>query len=155
MSWRLAPEVRFGANAGASSKNTSIKRGLAYHRRVYASLRTYQKLSAPDMILVIEPWMRCVETGTLRQPDALLADPVTRTAIVIEAKLNWADGRDQKLIGEYLQITQEALGLECTWPLVITSNLRGLKQEPLLGLSMLERAREWSPGMPTPVMLHP
>jgi hypothetical protein len=91
----------------------------------------------------------------LRSPDGVIVNREHSLAIVIEVKLNWADGRDVKLIDEYLPIVQNAFQLDFTWPLLITRCLRGYKHPPLLGLSQLEKAMEWFPGDPTPLLLHP
>jgi hypothetical protein len=87
------------------------------------------------------------------QPDGVLLDKFTGGAVVVEAKLNWKDGRDEKLIDLYLDAARSAFGVAMTWPLLVTKNVRGYKYPPLCGLSQIERAFSWKPGDPTPVML--
>ena len=70
----------------------------------------------------------------MRSPDAVLLHPETSTGVVVEVKLNWQNGRDKKLIDEYLGIAKSAFGLDCVWPLLVTQNLRGYQHPPLLGL---------------------
>jgi hypothetical protein len=104
--------------------------------------------------LLIEPWYkRLGERPVYRQPDAVILFPEFRTAIVIEVKLNWKDGRDIKLIDEYLHIVKSAEGLECVWPLLITQCLRGWQGKPIFSLEEIERCQSWLPGDPTPLML--
>lgn len=130
-------------------------RGLAYHRKMYKVLQAWQQLTAPEQSLHIEPWLRCKETKKLRQPDAVLVDEMTNTAIAIEIKMNWKDGRDEKLIEEYLPAVKSAFGVEMVWPALITSNVAGLKHEARLGLGALLNCVDWFPGAPTPVLLVP
>jgi len=89
------------------------------------------------------------------QPDSVLIDRITGGGIVVEAKLNWKDGRDEKLINLYLDAAKSAFGLEQTWPVLITKNIRGYEGQPLLGLKQLEGAFQWRPGKITPVLLLP
>ena len=159
--WRLVPGFNIGTGANTASKNKSIVRGLAYHNKVYKALR---KLVAehPESgyELYVEPWFRELhpKPGRTRcamcQPDAVLVDKFTGGAIVIEVKLNWKDGRDEKLIDLYLAASSSALGLTEVWPVLITRNIRGYSGQALLGLKQLERAYQWRPGMITPVLLH-
>lgn len=81
--------------------------------------------------------------------------PEANVGIVCEVKLNWKDGRDIKLIDEYLPIVANAHGLDMVWPLLITHNLRGYQHPPILGLRKWEDAMLWFPGNPTPLMLVP
>lgn len=91
----------------------------------------------------------------MRSPDSVILLPETNVGIVIEVKLNWKDGRDVKLIDEYLPIVANAHDLDCCWPLLITQCLRGYKHPPLLGLRRWEDCMTWTPGAPTPLMLVP
>jgi len=75
------------------------------------------------------------------------------TALVVEVKLNWRDGRDEKLLSKYLPVVKNAFKLEAVWPLVIVGCLRGYEHPPLLGFKQLDRAFSWQAGDPTPVML--
>ena len=151
--WRYEPNFRIGASAGCKSTG-SKKRGIDYHRRVYKALGE-AKLSGK---LLVEPWYRNMsdypDKTTLRSPDSVLLLEDSNCAIVIEVKLNWKDGRDLKLINEYLPIVKNAHQLDYTWPLLITQCLRGYQHPPLLGLRQLERCMEWFPGDPTPLLLH-
>lgn len=143
-----------GASTGC--KSTGVKeRGNAYHRKVYKALAGRKDLPGT---LLIEPWYRNMadypERNTLRSPDAVVVNEETKCGLIIEVKLNWKDGRDVKLLDEYLPIVRNAHGLDVVWPLLITQCLRGYKHPPLLGLDQLNRAMEWFPGDPTPVLLH-
>jgi hypothetical protein len=156
--WERVPEYNIGSRANYSCDNKSIVRGLAYHRRVYGILFAHCDVN-PGLGLdfVEEPWMRCIAGGKrrMRQPDGILLDNFTNSGIVIEVKLNWKDGRDEKLINTYLAAARSAFGLTTTWPLLITKNIRGYGGTVLLGLRELERCFEWRPGQSTPVMLIP
>lgn len=153
--WQYRPDWRMGADTGAKSTNSAATRGIEYHRRVYRLLQSRLQREAD---LLVEPWFQRVDdqpTRTFRQPDAVIRDYVPDCAIVVEVKLNWADGRDEKLLNEYLPIVKNAFGLDVVWPLMITRNLRGYKHPPLLGLSALDDCLAWSPGSPTPLLLLP
>lgn len=154
--WERAPDFAIGSRNNKACGNKSIDRGLAYHRRVYRHLEAWCK-SNPDLGLsfIEEPWLKKVCDGRreMCQPDGVLLDEFTGAAVVVEAKLNWKDGRDEKLIRTYLAAVKSAYGISLTWPLLITKNVRGYKGEPLLGLRQFERVFEWKPGVITPVML--
>lgn len=159
--WTRVTDIDVGSRSNYASKNKSIMRGLAYHRKVYKLLEVWQKLSAPEQQLYIEPWVKRVKpdpkTGKrpMRQPDAVLVDPASNTAIVIEVKMNWKDGRDEKLVNEYLECVRHAFDVAMCWPCVITSNVRGLKHEPRMGLGSVLTCDDWYPGADTPVVLVP
>lgn len=153
--WRHRPGMKLGAGGGSKSQNAAATRGIAYHQRVYRQL---DKMLLDEAELLIEPWFEQVDGSIkppMRQPDAVIKYPYDNTAIVVEVKLNWADGRDEKLINEYLPIVKSAFQLETTWPLLITANLRGYKHPPLLGLRQFEECLAWCPGRPTPLLLLP
>lgn len=152
--WRHEPTMRLGASIKATAKNGAKLRGQRYHRKIYDKLQLMLGAEA-DLELLIEPWFRNLKKPTFRQPDAAIVLPSINAAIVIEVKLNWKDGRDVKLIDEYLPIVKTALGLDVTWPLLITQCLRGYPHPPLLGLKKWEDAMSWQPGDPTPLMLVP
>lgn len=156
--WERAPEFAIGSSVNTACKDKSIVRGLEYHRRVYRHLEAWCK-SHPESGLefVEEPWLRKQSSGrrTMCQPDGVLLDHFTGGAIIVEAKLNWKDGRDEKLLNTYLDAARSAFGLSTTWPLLVTRNVRGYKGTPLLGLRQLELVYEWHPGVITPVMLLP
>jgi len=105
--------------------------------------------------LLVEPWYKRIHPTPqrFRQPDAVLIYPDERIAIVIEVKLNWRDGRDVKLIDEYLPIVQQAEGLDLVWPLLITQCLRGWQGDPIKSLEEITRCQSWQPGQITPLML--
>jgi len=159
--WQLVPGFNIGTAANTASKNKSIIRGLAYHNKVYKALRKWVKEN-PQLgyELYVEPWFRELhpQPGRTRcamcQPDSVLVDKFTGGGLVVEVKLNWKDGRDDKLIDLYLGASRSALGLEETWPVLITRNIRGYSAPPLLGLRQIEKAYQWRPGMITPVLLH-
>lgn len=157
--WERAPEFAIGSRVNNACKDKSIVRGLEYHRRVYRNLEGWcARHPEAAYEFIEEPWLRRQEGEGRRQmcqPDGVLLDKFTGGAIVVEAKLNWKDGRDEKLIKTYLDATKSAFGLSTTWPLLITRNLRGYKGPPLLGLGHIERVFEWKPGDLTPVMLMP
>lgn len=150
--WKHEENARLGASTGA--KSTGVKeRGNVYHRKVYGLLELHSKIIMPGWKLHIEPWFRRMEVYMLRSPDAVLVHEEMKTALVVEVKLNWKDGRDGKLIREYLPIVKSAFKLDIVWPLLITQNIRGYKHKPLLGLGEINKAMHWFPGDPTPLML--
>ena len=159
--WRLVPGFNIGTAANTASKNKSIIRGLAYHNKVYRALRAHVAANPEaGLELYVEPWLRELHPRPGRsrcamcQPDAVLVDKFTGGGLVVEAKLNWKDGRDEKLINLYLAAAKSAFGLEETWPVLITKNVRGYEGRALLGLKRLDEAFSWRPGMITPVLLH-
>lgn len=153
--WERDTTLSIGSQVNTASKNKSIVRGLAYHRKVYKLLGSWQKISAPEQKLFVEPWLRHSGTRKKCQPDAVLVEPVSKTGIAIEVKLNWKDGRDEKLINLYLDAAAQAFGLDAVFPALITSNVRGLEHQPLLGLGSLRLVDAWNIGDPTPVILVP
>jgi hypothetical protein len=153
--WRYRRGFNFGASTGNSGSNKAAQKGLQYHRRTYKALEA----AYPDTSqLLIEPWFQEI-TGALRErmcsPDAVLLMPELEAALVIEVKLNWNDGKDNKLLDLYLPVVQSAFKLQTVWPVLITANLRQASQKPLLGLPALEDALSWVPGSPAPILLHP
>lgn len=146
--------MRLGASVKATAAKGSKLRGQQYHRRIYRELNALLA-NEPGVQLLVEPWFRNLKVAMFRQPDAVIHLPEANCAVVVEVKLNWKDGRDVKLIDEYLSIVKAAFGLDCTWPLLITQCLRGYQHPPLLGLKKWEDAMIWMPGDPTPVMLVP
>lgn len=104
--WRLDPGCKLGAESGGKSQNKAASRGLAYHRKIYKQLAALNL----EGELYVEPWFKCIDhkvKKTMRQPDALIAYP-ENVGLVIEVKLNWKDGRDDKLLTEYLPIVKSA-----------------------------------------------
>jgi hypothetical protein len=156
--WERAPGYAIGSQVNNSCTNKSIIRGLAYHRRCYRKLAEWTTRNASlGFEFIEEPWLRRQGEGRRQmcQPDAVLLDEFTGGGVVVEVKLNWKDGRDDKLIDLYLHAARSAFGLSAVWPLLITKNVRGYKGTPLLGLGQIEKAFEWRPGLITPVMLLP
>lgn len=154
--WLHKPSFTLGADGGSKSRNTAAQRGIAYHRRVYRGLAGVA--AAEQAKLLIEPWFVRVDNQprrTMRSPDSVLLYPDEQLAIVVEVKLNWRDGRDEKLLTEYLPIVRSAFSLDTVWPLMITSCLRGYAGKPLLGLQQFTDCMAWAPGQPTPIMLLP
>ena len=143
--------MKIGASHGAKAKG-SKKRGIDYHHRCYRHLRTHCNSSLLDWTLLVEPWYWDKISRCYRQPDAVLIHEATATGIVIEVKLNWKDGRDVKLIDEYLPIVKQAEQLEAVWPLLITQCLRGY-QGPIINWPLFHEAQAWQPGEATPLML--
>jgi hypothetical protein len=152
--WFRDCTLSVGTRSNYSCKDKSIMRGLAYHRRIYRDLEGWA-LFQPDQDLIVEPWLREARSRRCLQPDAVIVHPSSNSGIVIEVKLNWKDGRDEKLINEYLAAVESAFGLDMVWPALITSNVRGLKHPARLGLSSLLGCADWAPGNPTPVILMP
>lgn len=155
MGWYVEQGLAVGSRSNYASKNKSIMRGLAYHRRLYKLLTQHVAIHLPSQQLHIEPWFRELPSKRLLQPDAVLIDPASNTGLVVEVKMNWKDGRDEKLVKEYLPAAESAFELECTWPVLITSNVAGLRYPARLGLGALSGCAEWLPGDPTPVLLVP
>jgi hypothetical protein len=154
--WRHRPAYKLGASGASKSQNLAAQRGIAYHNRVYKRL-TAHFAADPAADLLIEPWFERIDgqvKRTMRQPDAILRYPDEGMALVIEVKMNWKDGRDEKLLSEYMPLVRSAFDLE-VWPVLITSNIRGYIHPPLLGLQQIEYAFSWEPGHPTPVLLLP
>lgn len=154
--WRYRPDYRIGASHSAKGASNSQRAGIRYHQRFYRDLRAF--LAGSDWEVFIEPWFQragsSMGDNKMRQPDAVLIDKETRLGLVIEAKLNWKLGRDEKLINEYLPITKSAFGLDVVTPLVVTSNVQGYPHPILLGIEQIESAITWFPGDPTPMLLH-
>jgi hypothetical protein len=147
--------MKIGSSSGCRSSG-SKKRGLEYHRRVYTRLRDFHNRGGlVGWTLLIEPWYKRLQPQPqrYRQPDAVLIHEPSSTGIVIEVKLNWKDGRDVKLIDEYLGIVRSAEGLDLVSPLLITQCLRGWQGDPLKRLEELHRCQAWQQGEITPLML--
>lgn len=145
---------RLGASTNTSKASShAIQAGIRYHRRIYETLKLHCLFQLPSWRLLIEPWFRTA-AYKLRSPDAVLVDDVAGYAIVIEVKKNWRDGRDVKLLDEYLPIVRSALAVD-TYPLMLVGNVRGLKHEPLTSFSQLLSPLNWTPGQPTPTLLKP
>lgn len=152
--WKLEENMRMGASTSALKAKGSKQRGIAYHRQIYGKLQALLK-DELGVKLLVEPWYRCLSQPSMRSPDSVILLPEAEAAVVVEVKLNWKDGRDVKLIDEYLPIVRAAHQLEVVWPLLITKCLRGYQHPPLLGLKRWEDAMAWQPGEPTPLMLVP
>jgi hypothetical protein len=152
--WKHETTMRLGASVKVTAAKGSKRRGQEYHRRIYRDLGKLI-LQEPGVELLVEPWFRNLKVAMMRSPDAVIHIPEANVGIVVEVKLNWKDGRDIKLIDEYLPIVKNALRLDETWPLLITRCLRGYPHPPLLGLRKWEDCMTWQPGDPTPVMLVP
>lgn len=152
--WKHEPTMRLGAGTKVTAKSGSKRRGQEYHRRVYKLMSAHLANEA-GVVWMEEPWFRNLKVAMFRQPDGVIHLPEANVAVVVEVKLNWKDGRDVKLIDEYLAIVKSALQLDATWPLFITRCLRGCPTPPLLGLKQWENVMAWVPGDPTPVMLVP
>lgn len=144
--------LRIGSSFGCKSTG-SKRRGIEYHRKVYRQLSQHVRNEMQGWTCLIEPWYKNVETGRFRQPDAVLLYPEERVGIVVEAKLNWKDGRDVKLIDTYLPIVKQAEDLDIVWPLLVTRCLRGYPHPPILQLAHIHRCQSWLVGDPTPLML--
>jgi hypothetical protein len=152
--WKHEATMRLGASVKVTAKKGSKRLGQEYHRRIYRELKKLLQ-QEQGVRWLEEPWFRNLKVPMMRSPDGVILLPEANVGIVVEVKLNWKDGRDIKLIDEYLPIVKNAFQLEATWPLLITRCLRGCKTPPLLGLKRWEEAMAWLPNDPTPVMLVP
>lgn len=152
--WKHDEGCTIGAHRTSTKSTGSKQRGIVYHRRVYKALKETEPLGE-GWELLVEPWFRNMNVYAMRSPDAVLLHREQSLGIVIEVKLNWKDGRDVKLIDEYLPIVQAAFGLSVVWPALVTQCLRGYKHPPLLGLKQLDKVMSWFPGEPTPLVLVP
>lgn len=150
--WRLSTRLGIGCADGAVGSNKAADRGIVYHRKVFKLL---EQNPVAGMELLIEPWFKAIGQNRFRQPDAVFLDREAKTALVVEVKMNWKDGRADKLLDEYLPIVRCAFELDIVWPVLITQNLRGYSHPPLLGLQDLVEAFAWQPGMPVPLLLLP
>ena len=148
--WFLTSD-RMGASTNKGATNAAIAAGIRYHKRMYKTFKLQCAINFPEWKLMIEPWFRTA-AYKLRSPDSVLVDEAGKRAIVIEVKKNWQDGRDVKLLDEYLPIVQSALGVK-TYPLMVVGNVRGLKHAPLLSFKDILLPLDWKPGMPTPTLL--
>jgi hypothetical protein len=148
-------DMKMGASVNVKkSTNSAIEAGIRYHRRFYKTLALHAALNLPQWKVNVEPWFRTA-SYKLRSPDAVLLCEETKQAIVIEVKKNWADGRDVKLLDEYLPIVASAHGVR-TYPLMVVGNVRGLKHRPFVSIAdIIERPLAWKPGQPTPTLLKP
>ena len=155
-SWQFVPNYQIGThNKTPKTKNSSIVRGVRYHNRVYRQLKAWlQRQDDPALTLYVEPWLRSA-SGSMCQPDAVILDTEARCAMVVEAKLNWKDGRDEKLRTLYLPAVSSAFGVEVVWPVLITQNIQYLNREAHLGLSGLVEAMAWREGDVNQVILLP
>ncbi len=155
--WIYQPDVNFGASAKASSGSKQLSRGIAYHRKVYKTLRLQHEISMLGGELLIEPWFRSVPNDggnyDRRSPDAVWLFREEGFAIVIEVKMNWADGRDVKLLEEYLPIVKSAFELEKTYPLMIVGNVRGYTGSPYLSMPAISALQRYKPSDITPALL--
>lgn len=150
--WRYTQKLKIGCDQGAKGSNSAATRGIAYHRKVFKALEANP---IPGMELMVEPWFQKVDKNRFCQPDSLFIDHAARTALVIEVKMNWKDGRDEKLHELYLPVVRNAFDLDIVWPLLITQNIRGYEHPPLLGLDEMVEAMAWTPNQPTPLLLYP
>ena len=101
--WRLKQGVNIGAGqaSGSRSQSASAARGIAYHRRVYRQLERYY--ASDEAYLLVEPWFVQVDDQprrTMRSPDAVVVFSDVNAALVVEVKMNWKDGRDEKLLND-------------------------------------------------------
>lgn len=152
--WRLT-DTRLGASTNSKTSSAAMLAGIRYHKRVYKLLKMNCDLGWPGWKLYVEPWFKADKSQRLRSPDAVMVEAASGRALVIEVKKNWADGRDGKLLAEYLPIVRCAFDV-AVMPLMIVGNVRGLKHEPLLSLgSVLESCAAWQLGQPTPTLLIP
>lgn len=154
--WVLT-ETRMGASTNSTKasegSSAAIIAGIRYHKRVYAGLGLHVSVSMPGWKLLVEPWYKAVVSQKLRSPDAVLLNAERGLGIVIEVKKNWSDGRDKKLLDEYLGIVRSAHDVQ-TVPLMIFSNCRGFRHEPHVDImEALAAAEAWKRGGPTPALL--
>lgn len=153
--WKLTDQVKFGASANAKSLNAAAEKGNRYHRKVYKALQlNVQHNSAyAGWELHVEPWFRNLDgSRETCSPDSVLVHRERGLALVIEVKLNFAKGKDEKLLTKYLPVVQSAFDLRAK-PLLIVGCLRGCKTPPLHGLQNIFSALDWLPGAETPVAM--
>lgn len=152
--WFKTEQVKFGASANSKSKNSAAERGNAYHRKIYKLLKMQQKIMPhlKGWELLVEPWYRGRETRKLRSPDTVFLNEAEKLALVIEVKLNWKDGKDEKLLCEYLPIVESAHGVKA-YPCMVVQCLRGYTGEPLVGLAAVWQALKWNSTKATPVAM--
>lgn len=150
--WQLT-ETRMGASTNKGATNAAILAGIRYHKRMYKVLKLNSGSVWPGWKLMVEPWFKAMKSQKLRSPDAVLVQADLGKALVIEVKKNWADGRDTKLLQEYLPIVRSALNVEVA-PLMIVGNVRGLRHAPLLSFAdVMAASWAWKRGEPTPTLL--
>lgn len=154
--WMRTEQIAFGAAKGAKGGNSAQARGIAYHNRVYKLLRlNFVLLGKSDWKLLVEPWYKSTKMK-MRSPDSVALrydeEGNVTDALVIEVKMNWKDGRDEKLLMEYVPIVSQVYGVKAK-PLLIVGNLRGCSVKPLHGLADMWKALSWRSGDPTPVSL--
>lgn len=154
--WTYVPDFQIGTNGKVpKTKNLSIVRGVRYHNRVYRQLEAWLKRQADAALtLLVEPWLRS-QSGQMCQPDAVILDQSVGCALAVEVKLNWKDGRDEKLRDLYLPAVASAFAVDVVWPVLITSNVAYLNRECYPGLNGITEAMSWVEGEHTPVVLMP
>lgn len=155
--WKYEPNCGMGAKSATKSQNKAAAAGIRYHMKFYSMLKAEHKPKFPNDRLIIEPWFRNRSDRSMRSPDTVIINTEDNTGIVIEVKMNWKNGRDTKLIQEYLPIVKSAFDLDCVWPLLVTSNIRGYNHPPLIwnaAMSPLFDCLSWVPNDPTPVALY-
>ena len=153
--WFKTEQVKFGASANAKSLNAAAEKGNAYHRKVYKLLAMQMKISSQlqGWELIVEPWFRGRDSRRLCSPDTVLLNREAGIALVVEVKLNWADGKDDKLLEKYLPVVECAFKVKA-YPCMVVQNLRGYKgPEPLKGLMSIWEALKWNAAKPTPVAM--
>jgi len=150
--WFLT-DTKMGASTNVSkATNSAIEAGIRYHRKMYKTLGLHCKMALPDWLLMIEPWFKS-ESQKLRSPDAVLVHKARSIGVVIEVKKNWGDGKDTKLLQEYLPLCASALGVK-TFPLMLVGNVRGLPHEAFTSMAkLIDEPLAWTPGKPTPTLL--
>lgn len=150
--WLHLESYKMGASAGAKGSSAARHAGILYHRKFYKTLDLQHQLNLAQqgLKLLIEPWFESRPTRQRRSPDAVLLGDAF--ALVIEVKLNWRDGRDEKLLDEYLPIVGSCFGVPPR-PLMVCGSIVGLTHKPLLSISQLLDAALWQPGDPTPTLL--
>lgn len=151
--WVLKNDVlKIGSNFGPKSKGCK-KDGIDYEQKVSARFSKFVREEMPDWKIMLGPWYQNKKTRRWRQPDIVMIHPEDNVGIVIEVKLNWKEGRDEKLRDIYLPIVKSTHGLDCVWPLLVTRCIRGFQHPIITRLQDLDRCQSWLPGDPTPMMM--
>lgn len=152
--WFETGNVNLKGARPSKNKEASINRGLIYHRKVFRRFK--QDYGKSPLLVKIEPWLRHSASGQLCQPDVVLIDIVSSTALVIEAKLNWRDDRDAKLLATYLPAVKDAYRLLDVRAAMCVSHIQDFPGEPLWAPEQLwDDTLGWKAGDPTPVLLYP
>lgn len=151
--WKLKLDyLKIGATFGAKATG-SKGRGIDYEQKVVSRLNPFVRDHMEGWRVLVGPWYQNTVTKRWRQPDIVLIHDEDKIGIVCEVKLNWAEGKDLKMLDVYLPIVKQVHELDCVWPLLITRCTRGYPHPIILKLEDLDRCMAWQQGDPTPMLL--